>query len=81
MGGVDRDFLPPAIEEGVSPHFNIYEIPFPKKTLCQVELKLTDWFLSRRFIRFLKVINVFLLCDYYVPLEKGWLILNIFEFT
>ena len=57
----------PLLEEDVTPHFNIFESLLPKKTLCQVWLKLAKWFLSRRS---LNVLNVFSLWGRYLPLEK-----------
>ena len=58
------------LEEDVTFHFNIhvFKYPLPKDTPCQVWLKLTKWFLSRRF---LKVLNVFSLCGYYFPLKNA----------
>ena len=46
--------------EDVTLYFNIFESPLPKDTLSQ-------WFLSRRFLKFA---NVFSLCGYYLCLEK-----------
>ena len=43
------------------------DFPSPKDTLCQVWLKLAMWFLRR----FLKLVNVFSLIRYYLPLVKG----------
>ena len=43
------------------------ESPFPKDTLCQVWLKLAQWFLRRRFLNF---VNVFSLYRYYLPFER-----------
>ena len=40
----------------------------PKNALCQVWLKLTQWFCRRRFLYF---VNVFSIFRYYLPLEKG----------
>ena len=45
---------------------NKFEFPLLKNTLCHVWLKLTKRF--RR--RFLKVVNLFSVCCYYLPLEK-----------
>ena len=60
-------------------HFIIFELSLPKDNLCQVLLKLAEWFLSRRF---LKVVNVISLCSYNLPLEKYMALkLNKFEFT
>ena len=61
-----RNFLP--LQKGVTLHFNKLESPSPKDALCQVCLKLAQWFLRRRFLKF---VNVFLQFLYYLPLEKG----------
>ena len=67
----------PPLKEDVTLHFNIFESPLYKDTLCQVWLKLAEWFLRR----FLKVVNVFSLCGYYLPLKKCMALnLNEFEF-
>ena len=42
-------------------------ISHPKYALCQVWLKLALWYLRR----FLKLVNVFSLFPYYLPLEMG----------
>ena len=44
------------------------ESPSPKDALCQVWLKMAQWFWRRRFLNF---INVFSLFRNYLPLEKG----------
>ena len=44
------------------------ESPSLKNTLCQVRLKLVQWFWRRRFLKF---VNLFSLFRYYLPLEKG----------
>ena len=49
-------------------HLNKLESPSPRDTLCQVWLKLAQWFLRRRF---LKVVNLFLLIPNYLPFGKG----------
>ena len=49
-------------------HLNKVESPSPKDALCQVWLKSVQWFWRRRFLNF---VNVFLLFNYYLPLEKG----------
>ena len=56
------------LKEDVTLHFNIFESPLYKDTLCQVWLKLAKWFLRRRF---LKVVNVFSLCGKYLPLKNA----------
>ena len=58
-------YLP--FEKGVTLHMNKIEIPLPKNALCQVWLKLTQWFWSRRVF---KVFNVFSLFPNYLPFEK-----------
>ena len=40
-----RYYLP--LEKGVALHLNKYESPLPKDALCQVWLKLAQWFLSK----------------------------------
>ena len=49
-------------------HINKLESPSPKDALCQVWLKLAQWFWRRRFFNF---INVFSLFHNYLPLERG----------
>ena len=49
-------------------HLNKLESSSPKDSLCQVLLKMAQWFWRRRF---LKVLNVFLLFRNYLPFEKG----------
>ena len=49
-------------------HFNKLESPSPKDALCQVWLKLAQWFWRRRFLNF---VNGFSLFRNYLPLEKG----------
>ena len=49
-------------------HLNKLESPPPKDDLCQVWLKLAQWFWRRRF---LNIFCIFLLFSYYLPLEKG----------
>ena len=56
---------------------NKLEFPSPKDALCQVNLKLAQWFLRRRLLNF---INVYSLFHNYLPLEKDVAVdLNIFE--
>ena len=58
-------------------HLNKIESPSPKDALCQVWLKLAQWFWRRRFLNF---VNVFSLIRNYLPLEKdGALYLNKLE--
>ena len=61
-----RNYLP--LEKGRALHLNKLEFPSPKDDLCQVWLKLTQWFWRRRFLKF---VNVFLHFRNYLPLEKG----------
>ena len=62
---------------GLDPSFNKFKFPYSKDALCQVWLKLAQWFLRR----FLKLVNVLSLFPYYLPLEKGGVLnLNKFEF-
>ena len=49
-------------------HLNTLEFSSPKHDLCQVWLKLVQWFLKRRFLNFVKV---FLLFRNYFHLERG----------
>ena len=49
-------------------HLNKLGSPSSKDALCQVWLKLVQWFLRRRFLNF---VNVILLFHNYLPLEKG----------
>ena len=61
-----RYYLP--LEKGVALHLNKCDSPPPKNALCQFWLKLSQWFLRRRFLNF---VNVFSLFRYYLPSEKG----------
>ena len=56
------------LEKGGALHLNKPESPLPKDALCQVWLKLDQWFWRRRFFNF---VNVFSLFRNYPPLEKG----------
>ena len=47
---------------------NKLEFPSPKNALCQIWLKLGQWFWRRRFLNF---VNIFSLFRYYLPLERG----------
>ena len=49
-------------------HLKKLESPSPNDALCQVRLKLAQWFWRRRFFNF---VNVFSLFRNYLPLEKG----------
>jgi hypothetical protein len=59
-------YLP--LGKGYSLHLNKLKSPLHKDDLCQIWLKLAKWFWRRRFI---KIVIVFLLFCYYLPLEKG----------
>ena len=56
------------LEKGRALHLNKLESPSPKDALCQVWLKLAQWFWRGRFFNF---VNVFSLFRNYLPLEKG----------
>ena len=60
------NYLP--LEEGRALHLNKLKSPSPKDALCQVWLKLAQWFWRRRFLNFINVFSLF--CNY-LPLEKG----------
>ena len=49
-------------------HLQKFKSPSPKDALCQVWLKLAQWFWLREFFNF---INVFWLFQNYLPLKKG----------
>ena len=61
-----RNYLP--LEKGGVLHLNKLESPSPKDALCQVWLKLAQWFWRRRFLNFIKVFSLF---RNYLPLERG----------
>ena len=63
---VFRNYL--HLEKGGALYLNKVESPSPKDALCQVWLKLAQWFWRRRF---LNLLNVFLLFRNYLPLKKG----------
>ena len=60
-----RYYLP--LEKGRGLHLKKLESPSSKDALCQVWIKLAQWF-WRRFLNF---VNVFSLFPNYLPLEKG----------
>ena len=70
-----HNYLP--FEKGWGLHLNKLISPSHKNALCQVWLKLAQWFWIRRFFNF---VNVFSLFRNYLPLEKsGALHLNKLE--
>ena len=50
-------------------HLNKLGSPSPKGALCQVWLKLSQWFWSRRFFNFVKVFSLYY--RNYLPLKMG----------
>ena len=60
------NYLP--LEKGGAVHLNKLESHSPKDALCQVWLKLAQWFWRRRFFNFVIVFSLF---RNYLPLEKG----------
>ena len=60
------NYLP--FKKGVGLQLNKLESPSPRDTLCQVWLKMAQWFWRRSFLYF---INAFSLYRNYLPLEKG----------
>ena len=52
-----RYYLP--LEKGGTHHLNKLESPSPKDALCQVWLKLAQWFWRRRFLNFNNVFSPF----------------------
>ena len=54
------------LKKGVTFHLNKYEFPVSKDALCQVQLKLAQWF-WKRFLNFFSALSLF--C-YHLPLEK-----------
>ena len=67
MFSLFRNYLP--LEKGRALHLNKLKSPSSKVALCQVWLKLAQWFLRRRFYNF---INVFSLFRNYLPFEQTW---------
>ena len=61
-----HNYIP--LEKGGTLLLNKLESPSPKDALCQVWLKLAQWFCRRRFFNF---VNVFSLFRTYLPLEMG----------
>ena len=55
------------LERGRALHLKKQDFPLLQDASCQVWLKLALWFLRR----FLKLVNVFSLFPYYLPLEMG----------
>ena len=60
-----RNYLP--LKKDVAFHLNKLKFSSPKDALCQVWLKLTQWFGGRRFLYF---VDVFLLFHNYLPSER-----------
>ena len=56
-----------SLEKGVALHLNKILFPLSKDALCQVWMKLAQWFWRRRFLNMFNIILHF----YYIPLEKG----------
>ena len=54
------------LEKGGGLNLNKLESPSPKYALCQVWLKLAQWFWKKKIF-----VNVFSLFRNYLPLEKG----------
>ena len=61
-----RNYFP--LEKGRALNLNKLESPSPNDALCQVWLKLAQWFWRRSFFNF---INLFLLFSNYLPLKKA----------
>ena len=61
-----HNYLP--LERRRTLHLNQHEFPSTKETLCQVLLKLVQWFWGIWFFKFVNVFSQF--CNY-LPLEKG----------
>jgi hypothetical protein len=59
-------YLP--LEKGYSLHLNKFESPSPKNDLCQVWLKLAQWF-WRRFLNDSMHFNIFVIIS---PLKRTW---------
>ena len=60
-----RNYLP--LGKGRALHLNKLESPSPNNALCQIWLKLAQWFWRRRFLNFINVFSLFRNC---LPLEK-----------
>ena len=61
-----RNYLP--LEKGGALDLNKPESPSPKNALCQVWLKLAQWFWKRRFFKFCQCVFAI---SYLSPLGKG----------
>ena len=59
-------YLP--LGKGVAIHLNKLEFPILKDTLCQVSLKLAQWFWRRRFLNFVNVFSLFVIIS---PLKRA----------
>ena len=78
------------LEKGGALHLNKFESPSPKNALCQVCLKLAQWFWR---IRFLKVVNLFIISQLsplweergpsfeqmWIPFTQGYFVPSLFE--
>ena len=60
------------LEKRMTLHLNKLKFFSPKNALCQVWLKLDQWFWRRRFFK--DFVNVFSLFRYYIPFGKAWTI-------
>ena len=63
-------FIISSLEKGGALHLNKLESHTPKDALCQVWLKLAQWFWRRRFFEFRQCILTISLFIYH-PLQKG----------
>jgi hypothetical protein len=55
--------------EGQSPSFEQFRIPSPKDDLCQVWLRLAQWFWRRRFLNDSTPFYIFVIIS---PLKRTW---------
>ena len=56
------------LEKGGALHLNKFESPSPNDALCQVWLKLAQWFWRRRFFKFVNLVSQF---RNYLPFGNG----------
>ena len=61
------NYLP--LQKGVVLNLYKFEFPLPKDELCQVWLKLAQWFWRGKFLNFVNVFSLFIVII--SPLEKG----------